>query len=85
MSAVQSFVYYEGAEGNNKVFKNRSSGAYIFRPKEASSKNFVYTGSYKIYKGETDKLFLLLIKCAVSLKFSLSFDKVPLCKKFIKR
>ncbi|XP_020290943.1 lysosomal alpha-mannosidase [Pseudomyrmex gracilis] len=51
MSAVQSFVYYEGAEGNNRVFKNRSSGAYIFRPKEASSKNFVYTGSYKIYKG----------------------------------
>lgn len=28
----QNFVYYEGASGNNIIFKNRSSGAYIFRP-----------------------------------------------------
>lgn len=28
----QDFVYYEGAYGNNEVFENRSSGAYIFRP-----------------------------------------------------
>ncbi|XP_029158276.1 lysosomal alpha-mannosidase isoform X1 [Nylanderia fulva] len=51
MELVQSFHYYEGAEGNNKVFVNRSSGAYIFRPKEVSAKNFKYTGSYEIYKG----------------------------------
>ncbi|KAH0948863.1 hypothetical protein HN011_001273 [Eciton burchellii] len=51
ITLMQSFQYYEGAEGNNKVFTNRSSGAYIFRPKEASARNFVYTGSYKIYKG----------------------------------
>ncbi|XP_012222573.1 lysosomal alpha-mannosidase isoform X2 [Linepithema humile] len=51
MSLVQSFHYYEGMEGNNKVFENRSSGAYIFRPKEASARNFIYTGSYNIYKG----------------------------------
>ena len=28
----QEFFYYRGAAGNNMEFKNRSSGAYIFRP-----------------------------------------------------
>lgn len=28
----QEFLYYRGASGNNEVFENRSSGAYIFRP-----------------------------------------------------
>lgn len=28
----QQFYYYRGAAGNNEVFANRSSGAYIFRP-----------------------------------------------------
>lgn len=31
-SLSQNFFYYEGALGNNEVFANRSSGAYIFRP-----------------------------------------------------
>lgn len=30
----QEFLYYEAAIGNNREFRNRSSGAYIFRPKE---------------------------------------------------
>ncbi|KAG5331257.1 MA2B1 mannosidase, partial [Acromyrmex charruanus] len=51
MNVVQSFHYYIGAEGNNENFINRSSGAYIFRPKELSARNFAYSGSYKIYKG----------------------------------
>lgn len=51
MNVVQSFQYYEGAEGNNKVFANRSSGAYIFRPRDVSARNFVNAGLYKIYKG----------------------------------
>lgn len=29
---AQNFIWYEGANGNNYVFENRSSGAYIFRP-----------------------------------------------------
>lgn len=29
---TQTFFYYEGAIGDNREFKNRSSGAYIFRP-----------------------------------------------------
>lgn len=28
----QEFFYYEGAAGDNEEFRNRSSGAYIFRP-----------------------------------------------------
>lgn len=51
VSVVQSFHYYIGAEGNNEVFINRSSGAYIFRPKETSARNFAYSGFYNIYKG----------------------------------
>lgn len=31
------FSYYPGAVGNNEVFKNRSSGAYIFRPNATES------------------------------------------------
>ncbi|XP_012143157.2 lysosomal alpha-mannosidase II isoform X2 [Megachile rotundata] len=51
MSLTQSFHYYEGMEGNNEVNKNRSSGAYIFRPKSVSGKNFANTATYEIYKG----------------------------------
>lgn len=51
MNFVQSFHYYEGMEGDNKVFENRSSGAYIFRPKTIAAKNFVITGSYQVFKG----------------------------------
>ncbi|XP_050306367.1 lysosomal alpha-mannosidase-like [Anthonomus grandis grandis] len=44
----QNFYYYKGFVGNNNEFKNRSSGAYIFRPDgdliEASPK-----ASYKTY------------------------------------
>lgn len=29
---TQNFYYYLGASGNNEIFANRSSGAYIFRP-----------------------------------------------------
>lgn len=62
MNFVQSFHYYEGAEGNNKVFINRSSGAYIFRPKNASVNNFVYSGTYQIHKGIINSSKILFIK-----------------------
>lgn len=32
MKVRQNFFIYEGFRGNNREFKNRSSGAYIFRP-----------------------------------------------------
>ncbi|XP_003426403.2 lysosomal alpha-mannosidase isoform X2 [Nasonia vitripennis] len=47
----QTFKYYEGAEGNNKVFVNRSSGAYIFRPKQNYTKDLPNTGTFQIFKG----------------------------------
>ncbi|XP_011498322.1 PREDICTED: lysosomal alpha-mannosidase [Ceratosolen solmsi marchali] len=47
----QSFHYYEGMQGNNRVYINRSSGAYIFRPKYNYTKNVSETSTYKIYKG----------------------------------
>ena len=51
MRIAQSFHYYEGMEGNNKVFENRSSGAYIFRPRTASTKDFTQVVSHQIYTG----------------------------------
>lgn len=45
----QEFLYYEGATGNNEVFENRSSGAYIFRP-IGTAYNLNQTSS-KVYKG----------------------------------
>lgn len=51
MRIAQSFHYYEGMEGNNKIFENRSSGAYIFRPRTASTKDFTEVVSHKIYTG----------------------------------
>lgn len=33
---TQHFYYYLGASGNNEIFANRSSGAYIFRPNGTS-------------------------------------------------
>ncbi|KAG8221971.1 hypothetical protein J437_LFUL007812 [Ladona fulva] len=34
----QELFYYEGMQGNNEEFKNRSSGAYIFRPNGTEAK-----------------------------------------------
>lgn len=51
LKVVQSFQYYQGTKGNNSQFKNRASGAYIFRPNNSILHNFVYTGSSKFYKG----------------------------------
>lgn len=34
ISLQNNFFYYEGHTGNNRAWANRSSGAYIFRPKE---------------------------------------------------
>ncbi|CAH1973774.1 unnamed protein product [Acanthoscelides obtectus] len=47
----QNFLYYEGYVGNNEIFPNRSSGAYIFRPTGAaqvasdSAKVTIFKGS----------------------------------------
>ncbi|XP_015516452.1 lysosomal alpha-mannosidase isoform X2 [Neodiprion lecontei] len=51
MRIAQSFHYYESSQGNNEEFENRSSGAYIFRPKNATPKNLTNVGSHQIYTG----------------------------------
>ncbi|XP_052868628.1 lysosomal alpha-mannosidase-like [Anopheles cruzii] len=48
----QSFVYYEGALGNNEEYRNRSSGAYIFRP-NGTEKSVTETVQLTVVKGPT--------------------------------
>ncbi|XP_054741908.1 lysosomal alpha-mannosidase isoform X2 [Anastrepha obliqua] len=47
----QEFVYYEGAVGNNREFRNRSSGAYIFRPATDQVRSISLQPKLKIYRG----------------------------------
>lgn len=46
----QSILYYESALGNNAIFANRSSGAYIFRP-NSSLLSINSKPTIKYYKG----------------------------------
>lgn len=39
----QNFFYYTGANMNNEIFANRSSGAYIFRPAPNTSETIIGT------------------------------------------
>uniref|UniRef100_A0A182K5Y1 Alpha-mannosidase n=1 Tax=Anopheles christyi TaxID=43041 RepID=A0A182K5Y1_9DIPT len=48
----QTFVYYEGTLGNNEEFRNRSSGAYIFRP-NGTEKAVTENVQLKVVKGPT--------------------------------
>lgn len=47
----QNFLYYEGAYGNNEIFANRSSGAYIFRP-NCTEKSVTSSAKLTVIKGE---------------------------------
>lgn len=47
----QEFVYYEAAIGNNREFRNRSSGAYIFRPARDQVRSISLQPKLKIYRG----------------------------------
>ncbi|XP_055640599.1 lysosomal alpha-mannosidase-like isoform X1 [Toxorhynchites rutilus septentrionalis] len=47
----QTFVYYQGAIGNNYEARNRSSGAYIFRP-NGTEKHVADTVQLHVVKGD---------------------------------
>lgn len=51
MKVRQNFYLYEGFIGNNEEFKNRSSGAYIFRPK-TNATNIVNQAKVNVIRGE---------------------------------
>lgn len=52
-SITQSLEYYEGAIGNNHGFENRSSGAYIFRPKEQNTIKISTKPNITIHRGRS--------------------------------
>lgn len=51
MKVRQNFYLYEGFAGNNREFKNRSSGAYIFRPK-TKALNIVNQAKVNVVRGD---------------------------------
>ncbi|XP_026271901.1 lysosomal alpha-mannosidase isoform X2 [Frankliniella occidentalis] len=51
VSLEQNFFYYEGMSGNNEEFRNRSSGAYIFRP-NGTAFPVADKATVKSYKGD---------------------------------
>lgn len=48
----QNFYLYEGFNGDNEEFKNRSSGAYIFRPIGPQALEIVKRAGVKIIRGD---------------------------------
>lgn len=52
MNVRQNFYLYEGFIGDNREFKNRSSGAYIFRPKTTNALNIVDHAKVNVVRGE---------------------------------
>ncbi|XP_037050772.1 lysosomal alpha-mannosidase-like [Bradysia coprophila] len=50
---TQNFIFYRGNVGNNQIFANRSSGAYIFRPDPETSEEIVGTDvSVEVVRGD---------------------------------
>lgn len=52
MKVRQNFYLYHGFNGNNEEFKNRSSGAYIFRPDSTQVHNIVSRADVKVIRGD---------------------------------
>lgn len=52
MKVRQNFFIYEAFSGDNREFKNRSSGAYIFRPNVTEALQIVSRADVKVIKGD---------------------------------
>lgn len=48
----QNFYLYQGFNGDNKEFKNRSSGAYIFRPNDTAAQLITSRADVKVVRGD---------------------------------
>lgn len=48
----QNFFYYNGTVGNNRESKNRSSGAYIFRPNGTEAYRVAQKATFKLFTGD---------------------------------
>ncbi|GLV46666.1 Lysosomal alpha-mannosidase II [Carabus blaptoides fortunei] len=53
----QDFLWYQGCAGDNKEFKNRSSGAYIFRPNGTDASSVSPHVKTKVFKGPLTQEF----------------------------
>lgn len=47
----QEFLFYRGTVGDNRVFLNRSSGAYIFRPNGTEAYQLNNKAQIQLYQG----------------------------------
>lgn len=48
----QEFLFYKGTVGNNAEWKNRSSGAYIFRPNGTDPYAINEKVEFKVFEGD---------------------------------
>lgn len=75
----QNFFFYKGAIGDNREFKNRSSGAYIFRPNITSEQLAINTkADIRVIRGpivdEVHQVNLAELKTKVISKINLNFS-----------
>lgn len=52
MKVRQNFYLYDGFNGDNKEFKKRASGAYIFRPTDTEAESIVTGAEVKVIRGD---------------------------------
>lgn len=51
INVKQNFYVYEAAAGNNEIFQNRSSGAYIFRPNVTEAEPITSRATIRVING----------------------------------
>lgn len=73
----QNFYYYLGAAGNNEVFVNRSSGAYIFRPNGTDSTRVAGRADIRVVRGNVvDEVHQVSAKSSFNMFFFLYINLI---------
>lgn len=65
----QNFYLYEGFKGNNNEFKNRSSGAYIFRPTSTKALDIVSRANISVIRGDLVDEVHQVILISITIQF----------------